>query len=448
MTNLEKNISIKNKLVDLFYQNQEKINLKLPKYISQTKEKAIKNFSKKGLPIVGEERYLYTDLSLPFEKEYTHQFDIEEKEGNNEVSKIPVSKLDAYTFVFENGKYSKKNELNEQSLPENIIFTSLKKAAKLYPEYFKKHYHTIANKEDSALVDLNTAFAQNGFFLFVPKHFNLDKPIQIINLLKGEKNLATTHRNLIILEESTSAKIFLYDYTDSSQAFLSNSVTEMFVGDDANFDFYNLQNINNESSLLNSIYVNQNKNSTTRLNSFILNGGFIRNNIAVELDGEYSHTDLFGLSLIDEQQHIDNFTFIDHAVPNCTSNELYKNILDNSSTVAFSGRILVRPDAQKTQAFQSNNNLLLSDTVKFYTKPQLEIYADDVKCSHGATVGQVYSDALFYLRSRGISKEEAKKILIFAFANDIVEQVHLPLLAEQYSLLIEERLNGEKGLSI
>lgn len=447
MTNLEKNITIKNKLVDLFYQNQEKINLNLPKSISDKKEKAIKKFEKKGLPIIGEEKYLYTDLSLPFEKEYTHLFDFDKKNKKSD-SKISISKLEAYTFVLENGKYSQENELIEQSLPENIIFTSLKKAADIYPEYFNEYYNAIADKQENPLADLNTAFAQDGFFLFIPKHLNLDKPIQIINLFKGKENLALTHRNLIVLEENASAKVFLCDYTDSPQTFLSNAVTEVFLKDNANFDFYSLKNTNNETTQLNSIYVNQNKNSTSRLNTFILNSGFVRNNITVKLAGEYSHTDLYGLSLADESQHIDNFTFIDHAVPNCTSNELYKNILDNSSTTAFAGRILVRPDAQKTQAFQSNNNLLLTDTAKFYTKPQLEIYADDVKCSHGATVGQVYTDALFYLRSRGISKQEAKKILIFAFANDIVEQIHIPLLAEQYSSLIEKRLNGEKKLCL
>jgi len=251
------------------------------------------------------------------------------------------------------------------------------------------------------------------------------------------------YRNLIILEESSHANILVCDHTLSSKRYLSNVVTEIFTGANSTLEYVRMQNEHNDSSQLSHTFINQEEGSSVKTNTLTLHGGFIRNNLHIALKGEGASAQAFGLYLTDRTQHTDNFTFIDHAVPNCSSFEHYKGILDEQATGAFNGKILVRPDAQKTQAYQSNNNLLLTADARINSKPQLEIYADDVKCSHGATVGQIDVDALFYMRSRGIGERDAKLMLMFGFAHEIVGQISIPTLRDRLDELVDKRLHGE-----
>ncbi|MFC2087674.1 Fe-S cluster assembly protein SufD, partial [Bacteroidota bacterium] len=271
----------------------------------------------------------------------------------------------------------------------------------------------------------------------------LENPLQIINMAMSEDDLLIQHRNLMILEDNAEAKIIVCDHSLSSKRFLTNQVSEIFVGENAKLDITKMQNEHLGTVQLSNTFINQQKSSTGQLNTITLHGGVIRNNVFVTLDGEGADNNTTGLFLMDRGQHIDSYTLVDHAKAHCTSNQLFKGILDDYSSGAFNGKILVRQDAQKTLAYQSNNNLLLTDDAKMNSKPQLEIYADDIKCSHGATVGQLDENAKFYLRSRGIPEKEARLLLMYGFANDVIKEIENGALRERVDELISKRLRGE-----
>jgi Fe-S cluster assembly protein SufD len=324
-----------------------------------------------------------------------------------------------------------------------VIFGSLREAGIRFPEIFKKHYSKYATYEHDGVTSLNTAFAQDGVFLYIPKDTVCDKPFQIIHLLLSNESQMVHHRNLFILEENAEAKVLICDHTLSSHEFLTNSVSEIYAGPGSNLDLTRVQNEHNKAIQLTNAYAHQMQNSRLCSNYITLHGGKVRNNVYVNLAGEGAENQSMGLFLLDDNQHIDNYTYVNHLVPNCISNQLYKGILDDNSTGAFNGKIHVWKDAQHTQAYQRNNNILLTDTAKMNTRPQLEIYADDVKCSHGATVGQLDSDALFYLRSRGIPYNESMHLLMYAFTHAVLSEIKLEALRERVIELVDKRLRGE-----
>jgi Fe-S cluster assembly protein SufD len=271
----------------------------------------------------------------------------------------------------------------------------------------------------------------------------MEKPLQIINLSHSFKNLRITRRNLIVVEENSVANIVVCDHTLCNRSYLTNSLTEIFVGKNAGIAFDRLQNENSLSTQINNLFIHQLKNSRFNGNSISLHGGLIRNNFYMLQNEPNCETNLNGLFLCDDKQHVANYVLVDHASPNGTSNQLFKGILDNDATGSFNGKILVRKDAQKIQAYQKNNNLLLSSAARMNIKPHLEIYADDVKCSHGATVGQLDNESMFYLRSRGIGEKEARHLLMYAFANEIVSRISVPILKDRIIELVDKRLRGE-----
>lgn len=444
MSNSIESNAMKYKLIGLYQQNQAALNDGLPEVVNQYRKEAIREFDIQGLPAKGDENYKYTNLMAAFGHQYGYSFNAPKTVVDAKtVFQCAVPDLDTYTLLIENGWYYEKNDEISSDFPKGVHVMSFKQAASEFPELFEKYYNKQTTEHKNSIASLNTAFAKDGLFLYIEDGVVLEKPIQIINLLRGNNNLMVNQRNLIIAGKNSQAKVIVCDHTLSNKLFLSNTVTEVFIDEDAIFDYYSLQNQHNHSSQITSLYIHQKKNSYSHASTLTLHGGFVRNNIYVKLAQEHSQADVYGLSLVDGKQHVDNFTFIDHAVPNCNSNEMYKNILDDDATGAFNGRILVREDAQKTQAFQSNKNVLLTDTARFYTKPQLEIYADDVKCTHGATVGQIDEEAQFYLQSRGIGGKEARMMLMYAFAYEIIEQIRVPVLTERYGDLVEKRLRGE-----
>ncbi len=434
---------ITDKLAALYQNNINELFKGSSDFINEERKIAIEYFIKTGIPTTKNENYKYTDLAPVFQNGYKkfftpQNFNIE----LNQAFQCQVPNLDTYTVLFSNGWFYQHN-LPFNNLPKGVILQSLKEASKEHPELFAKYYSKHAKSNDDSIVALNTAFAQDGFFLYVPKNIVIDKPIQVINLLRSEQDLMVTQRNLVVLDENSSAKLIICDHALSPCRFLTNAVTEVCVGENALFDYYNIQNQHNLTTQLSSVYIRQKKNSNVLTNTLSLHGKLIRNNISILLDDQGCESNVYGLFLADRNQHIDNYTFIDHAKPNCNSNELYKGILDDNSTGGFNGKIIVRPDAQKTQALQSNKNILLTDTAEMNTKPQLEIYADDVKCSHGATIGQIDEDALFYLRARGINEKEARMMLMFAFAHEILKKIRVDSLDAQLNDLVESRLRGE-----
>ena len=410
--------------------------------LNRHRNKAFRDFIAQGIPTRKNENYKYTNLNPAFAPDFGFKLEYEKSDVDlNEIFRCDIPQLDTYLALTINGWYYDDNK--KHNIPQNVAVDGFENALKTYPEILEKYYAKLADTESDPLVALNTALAQDGYFLQIPKNASIDKPIQIINLLKAEKNTFTTQRNLIIVEPGASCKIILCDHTLDLNQYLSNSVTEIFVGENAHLEVYNLQNQHNQSTSLNSIFVHQEKNSTATTSTMSLHGGLIRNNMKFILDGENAEANLFGMSFLDRKQHVDNFIKIVHAKPHCQSNQLFKNVLDEQSTGAFSGRIHVMRDAQKTNAFQRNNNLLLTDKATMQTKPQLIIDADDVKCSHGATVGQLDEEALFYLRARGIDEHKARMIMMNAFAHEVIQNISIDALRERVDELVERRLKGE-----
>ena len=268
------------------------------------------------------------------------------------------------------------------------------------------------------------------------------KPIQIINLLMSDVNQAVQYRNLIVVEEGAQANVLICDHPLAQAVPIKRGYGDFCGQQCPEFEFVKMQNEHNDAARNTHTYAHQQADSRLVTNVLSLHGGLFAIILLLHLQVR-ADAQLYGLHLTDRTQHTDNFTFIDHAVPNCTSNELYKGILDDQATGAFNGKIMVRRDAQKTQAYQSNNNLLLTADARMNTKPQLEIYADDVKCSHGATVGQLDNEALFYMRARGIGEREAKLLLMFGFAHEVVKRISIDTLRERIDDMVNKRLRGE-----
>jgi Fe-S cluster assembly protein SufD len=265
----------------------------------------------------------------------------------------------------------------------------------------------------------------------------------VVDLVDSKEDTFNQHRNLIIVEDNAEFTLIICDHTLSPQKFLTNAVTEIHVGENSHFDIIRVQNEHNNACKITHTFIHQEKNSYTSSNNITLHGGLVRNSTYHYLGGEGAECNSYGLYLSDKWQHVDNFVNVEHAVPNCTSNQLFKGVLDEMATGAFNGRIFVAPDAQGTLAYQKNNNILLTDDAKMDTKPQLEIYADDVKCSHGATVGQLDDNALFYMQSRGIDKRQARLMLMFGFAHEVIQNIKVEPLRERMDNLVMQRLKGE-----
>jgi len=426
-----------------FRQNEDRLVSVSPGFIGNLRREAMHNFSVMGLPDRKNESYKYTPLAGAFATEYAMQLIPSKINLNiNEIFTCDVPNLNTRLEVILNGFYfSSDNSLLK--LENGIIIGSLAEAARKYPDLVSQYYSKLADHATSSLVALNTAFAMDGLFVYLPAGADLQNPIQVVNLPMTGLDTMLHYRNLFILEENSRGEIIVCDHTLSPFRFLTNSVTEIYAGKNTNFYFTRVQNEYLNSNLITNLYINQEAGSHVTTNNISLHGGFTRNNITITLNGEGSENNAYGLFLADREQHVDNYLFIDHAKPNCLSRQLFKGILDNKATGAFNGHIMVRKDAQKTNAFQTNNNILLSDDAKMNTKPQLEIYADDVKCSHGATTGQLDENALFYLQSRGIPRSEARMLMLTAFVYEVIDKINIIPLKDRISHLVGQRLRGE-----
>jgi len=429
--------------IALYKENIDRISAISSPYINSFRKAAFEKFTELGIPTKKNEFYKYTNLNIFFDHEYKSYFLPEEEDFvKAEEFRCDVTDLDAHGIVLLNGFYPTINEKLRQ-LPSGVWIGSLNEAALKFPEIIKKHYNKYAASETDGLIHLNTALASDGVFVYVPEGVTLAKPVQVVNLVQSDEDMFSQHRNLIIVEKNAEFSIIICDHTLSPRKFLTNAVTEVFVGENAHFDLIRVQNEHNSAGKMTHTFIHQEKSSVASSNNMTLHGGLIRNSTYHYLGGERAECNSYGFYLADKWQHVDNFVNIDHAFPNCTSNQLFKGVLDDMSTGAFNGRILVRPDAQGTLAYQKNNNILLTDDAKMDTKPQLEIFADDVKCSHGATIGQLDDDALFYLQSRGINKREARLMLMFGFAHEVIQNIKVEALRERMDNLVMQRLKGE-----
>lgn len=430
--------------IDVFKEHQKTIDEHSAPVMNICRKDAFDAFCQSGFPTTKMEDYLYTDIGNVFAPNYGM---------NVEALDIPINPYEVFHcgvpginshlyFVVNDQFYHGMDEKSLQDLPEGVLAGSLREMATKYPDLVKKYYNKIADTKD-ALVNFNTAFAEDGFFLYVPKGIVIEKTLQLIEVMRANVNLMANSHNLIILEEGAQAKLLVCAHTMDDNNFIANRQTEVFVGKGAVYEQYTLENTNSKMNNINALWISQSENSNVLLNGMTLNNGNTRNMISVDLNGQHSELMLCGMAIGDRKQHIDNHTFIRHAVSNCKSQELYKYVLDGEADGAFSGKILVAKDAQKTEANQVNKNICNTRTARMRTKPQLEIYADDVKCNHGATIGQFDDTALFYLRSRGIPLDEARMLLMFAFVNDVVENIKVPSLKDTIHRLVENRFRGE-----
>jgi len=435
--------TFKDKLISLFDDNFRANFKHDTPHIHQLRRQAIEAFAKTGFPHTRLEEWRSTNLAKPLALEYVQHFQpLDEKMDIEKVFQCEVYDLDTYVFSQLNGWYIYKT-LPLTTLPNGTIVGSLDKAMETYPEIFEKHYAKYADFRNNGLNALNTAFAQDGMFIYVPDGVEVPKPIQIINIINLKENIFIQPRNLIILGKNSKLQLVNCDHSLLHKASLINSVSEVMIGENAELDYYKMQNKDNESTMVASLYFHQEANSRLASNTITLNGGIVRNNTSVKLNGQGCETNLYGLYLVDKEQHIDNHLMVEHASPNCMSNQLFKGILDDQAQSVFHGHVLVQRDAQKTNAYQNNKNILLTDKANAQSEPHLEIYADDVKCSHGATVGQLDPEAMFYLQQRGISQDSARMLLMNAFAEEVINKISILPLRERIDELVSKRLKGE-----
>jgi Fe-S cluster assembly protein SufD len=428
---------------NLYKENIKRISENSSPYINSFREAAIAKFNQLGIPTRKNETYRYTNLDTFFNHDFKSYFLPSRTDFvKAEEFRCDVTDLDAHGIVLLNGFYPTINDKLRQ-LPGGIWIGSLNEAAKKFKDKIEEHYGKYINGDSDGLVHLNTALASDGVFIYVPEGVVLKKPIQIVNLVQSDEDIFNQHRNLIIVEKNADMTLIVCDHTLSPQKFLTNGVTEIYVGENARFDLIRVQNEHNNAGKITHTFIHQERNSNASSNNITLHGGLVRNSTHHFLGGEGAECTSYGLYLADKFQHVDNYVNVDHAYPNCTSNQLFKGVMDDMATGAFNGRIYVHKNAQGTLAYQKNNNILLTDDAKMDTKPQLEIYADDVKCSHGATVGQLDDDALFYLQSRGINKREARLMLMFGFAHEVIQNIKVEALRERMDNLVMQRLKGE-----
>lgn len=436
-------MSIEQQYIDLFSQTEAMICKHSAEVLNAPRAAAFADFERQGFPTRKLEKYKYTDTSKYFEPNYGLNLNRLSIPANPyEVFKCDVPNMStALYFVVNDVFYGK--ELPKVALPQGVIFGSLKEVAQQHPELVKKYYGKLADTSKDGLTAFNTAFAQDGVLMYVPKNVVVDKPIQLVNILRGDVDFMMNRRVLIVLEEGAQARLLICDHAVDNVNFLSTQVIEVFVGANAVFDMYELEETHTSTVRFSNLYVKQEASSNVLLNNMTLHNGTTRNTTQVTLAGQGAEINLCGMAIEDKNQHVDNHTAIDHAVANCNSTELFKYVLDDQATGAFAGLVLVRPGAQKTSAQQTNRNLCATRDARMYTQPQLEIYADDVKCSHGATIGQLDETALFYMRSRGISEKEARLMLMFAFVNEVIDTIRLDALKDRLHLLVEKRFRGE-----
>ena len=407
--------------------------------MNAVRDEAFEHFQTLGFPSKKVERYKYTDMQKLFEPDYGL---------NLQRLPIPVNPYEAFRCDVPNLSTSLYFVVNDMfyhddkpkgSLPEGVIIGSLKD----YPELTARYFAKQAKTADDGITALNTMLAQDGLFVYVPKNVKVDRAIQVINILRSDVDLMVNRRVLIVLEEGAEIKMLFCDHAADDRHFLATQVIEAYVGENASLDLYCLEETHHKNVRVSNVYIDQQANSRVNHNVITLHNGVTRNKLDLTFSGEGAECQCYGCVIADKQQHVDNNTLITHRVPHCTSNELYKYVLDDKATGAFAGRVLVEQGAQKTASQMTNQNLTATREARMYTQPMLEIYADDVKCAHGSTVGQLNDAALFYMRQRGITLQEAKTLLQNAFINEVIDKMQLEPLRDRLHYLVEKRFRGE-----
>ena len=437
-------MDLKEKLVSSFlaFENQ----MDVEDYVHDIRSEAIKTFENEGFPSKKDEDWKYTSLNAIINKDYSIASKGDKKIKYEKVREYFLHDIDSYKVVFIDGVFSSfLSETSHDGLDVCLLSSVLSKEK--YKAIIEAYYNKIASKD--SITSLNTAFAKEGAYINIPNNKEVDKPIEIINFSTGnETALMMQPRNLIIVGENAHVQIIERHQSLSNNAVFTNSVTEIFAEKRAYLDFYKIQNDKENASLIDNTFIHQEQDTNCNVHTFSLGGKITRNNLNFSQNGEHSDSTLKGVTILKDKQHVDHNTLVNHISPNCESHQDYKGLYADSSTGVFNGRVIVEKQAQKINAFQQNNNILIDDNATVNAKPQLEIFADDVKCSHGCTIGQFDEDALFYLRSRGIGLKEAQALLMYAFANTVLETVKIPELKRRINNLIAEKIGVNIGFDI
>jgi Fe-S cluster assembly protein SufD len=437
-------MSLKSKLVSSYLAFDDHLDDHSP--IHDIRKKAIDTFEEKGFPTKKEEDWKYTSLNAIINKDYSIFPKVDKEIKYEKVREYFLHDIDSYKVVFIDGVFSSfLSETSHDGLDVCLLSSVLSKEK--YKAIIEAYYNKIASKD--SITSLNTAFAKEGAYINIPNNKEVDKPIEIINFSTGnETALMMQPRNLIIVGENAHVQIIERHQSLSNNAVFTNSVTEIFAEKRAYLDFYKIQNDKENASLIDNTFIHQEQDTNCNVHTFSLGGKITRNNLNFSQNGEHSDSTLKGVTILKDKQHVDHNTLVNHISPNCESHQDYKGLYADSSTGVFNGRVIVEKQAQKINAFQQNNNILIDDNATVNAKPQLEIFADDVKCSHGCTIGQFDEDALFYLRSRGIGLKEAQALLMYAFANTVLETVKIPELKRRINNLIAEKIGVNIGFDI
>ena len=437
-------MSLKDKLVSSHIVLQESLDPDSPIY--NVRNEAIKHFEATGFPTKKDEAWKYTSLNKVTKPDYnlfpTGEVGLDYKD----VKRFFLHSLDTYKIVFIDGVFSSHlSETTHAGIDVCTMRSALTKSK--YKAVIDVYFNKIAPKE--SLISLNTAFAKEGAYINIPKNKVADKPIEIVHFSTGNEAATMLQpRTLVVAGENTEVQIIERHQSLTKNPVLTNSVTEIFADKRALVDYYKIQNDTEEASLIDNTYVDQYDDTIVSVHTFSLGGKLTRNNLNFYQKGEHIDSILKGVTIIGDKQHVDHNTLVHHAQPNCESHQDYKGIYDDNSTGVFNGKVYVDKIAQKTNAYQSNNNILVDDRATINSKPQLEIFADDVRCSHGCTIGQLDESALFYLRSRGIPLKEARALLMYAFANTVLESVKIPQLKERITKQIANKLGVNVGFAL
>jgi Fe-S cluster assembly protein SufD len=414
--------------------------------VHNIRTKALQNFEELGFPTKKLEAWKYTSLNSVLKQDYSIFPNSEIAVELADVKKYFIHDIDTYKIVFIDGKYSSfLSDTTHDTIDVCLMSSALTKPK--YKAVIENYFNKIAKQDN--LTSLNTAFANEGAYIYIPKNVEVEKPIQIISFTTGSEDaIMTQPRNLIVAEQNAHVQIIERHQSLTSNPVLTNSVTEVYAAKDATVDIYKIQNDNENASLVDNSYIEQKSNSIVSVHTFSFGGNITRNNLNFYQRGEHIDSILKGITITEGKQHVDHHTLVHHIEPNCESHQDYKGIYDDRSTAVFNGKVIVEKEAQKTNAYQQNNNVLISDKATINAKPQLEIFADDVKCSHGCTIGQLDDDALFYMQQRGIPQKEAKALLMYAFANTVLESVKIPEVKKRINKLIANKLGVNIGFDL
>ena len=434
---------MKNQYIELYEQCRPLIREHSADVMNNARDIAFEDFKRLGIPSKKIERYKYTDMKKLFEPDYglnLKRLDIPVNPYNAFRCDVPNLSTSLY-FVVNDAFYAKNSP--KAQLPEGVIIGSLKEVAENNPELVGMYYAKLAKTSDDGITALNTMLAQDGLLVYVPKNVRVERAVQVINILRSDVDLMVNRRVLIVVEKGAAIKLLFCDHAADDRHFLATQVIEAFVEENASLDLYCMEETHEKNVRVSNLYIDQKANSRVNHNIITLHNGVTRNRTDLSLSGEGAECVLNGCAIADKNQVVDNNTLIEHIAPHCDSKELYKYVLDGKAIGAFAGKVLVRQGAQKTTSEERNQNICATREARMYTQPMLEIYADDVKCSHGSTVGQLNDAAMFYMRQRGISEKEAKLLLEFAFVNEVIDTIKLEPLRDRLHHLVEKRFRGE-----